>query len=284
MLSGFVLQYSCQDQPTGRFYRNRVARIYPTHLLTLGLFLLPQLLRGALHDSPLQLVSNALLLHAWVPDQAYFFSGNPVSWSISVEFFFYALFPLLLLLKGWQRRGLLLLLITGMLAGLHLFPSPQYHSLYYIHPLFRLPDFLIGMELCLLFKKRNEQGDYSGLQWAALLFFVLAYAFANHIPMVYRYGMYYWLPVALLIYAFSLPGFWHRVLSRRWLVWLGEVSFAFYMIHLLVIRVVERLPFPTFVESALALGLSILAAACIRHFYEQPLNRWIRSGSAKRQG
>lgn len=280
MLSGFVLHWSCREQAMGQFYRNRIARIYPTHLLTLLLFLLPALLKGSPPGEAPALLSNALLLHAFVPDEAFFFSGNPVSWSISVEFFFYALFPLLLMGKGRLRRVLLLLIVLAMIAGAFLLPQEQQHALYYISPLMRLPEFIIGMELSALFQRKQKIQDttrqYSGWQWLALAAFIISYALANYIPLLYRYGMYYWLPVGCLIYAFALPGFWHRLLSQRWLRWLGEISFAFYMIHLLVIRVVMKLGLSTFVESLLALALSIAAAAAIRHFYEQPLNRLIR--------
>jgi len=41
---------------------------------------------------------SALLLQSWIPSLASAFSWNSVSWSISTEMFFYAMFPLMLAL------------------------------------------------------------------------------------------------------------------------------------------------------------------------------------------
>src|SRR5437773_2519695 len=95
VLSGFILAYTYHDRlarPTrrelGRYALARVARVWPLHLLTLGL-------AAVLATAPAPggvgtAVANAFLVHAWVPDIALIQSYNSVSWTLSHEAFFYA--------------------------------------------------------------------------------------------------------------------------------------------------------------------------------------------------
>lgn len=63
------------------------------------------------------------------------------------------------------------------------------------------------------------------------------FVFHSYVPQVYRYSVYYWIPVSLLIGVFSMSsGPFARLLSHPRLVQLGEVSFAFYLLHQIVIR------------------------------------------------
>ena len=63
--------------------------------------------------------ANFLMVHGSIPSAPWYFSYNSVSWSISTEFFFYLMFPLLI--WNWTRTawwkwlavlGLLILLCT----------------------------------------------------------------------------------------------------------------------------------------------------------------------------
>ncbi|MDP9109743.1 MAG: acyltransferase, partial [Pseudomonadota bacterium] len=163
VLSGFILTYVYRDTLTGadtrrgarwQFYRARLARIWPLHLVCLLLTLL--WLRVPEPFSAPVLIANATLLHAWIPWDRYFFSYNYASWSISTELFFYALFPWLIAAGArMMLRGLLLsmLLVAGLVAlayGLHLptwaATGQQLSStgLLYGFPLARFSEFLLG--------------------------------------------------------------------------------------------------------------------------------------------
>ena len=164
VLSGFILTYVYRDMLAGaitqrgarwQFYRARLARIWPLHLICLLLTLL--WLHVPEPFSAPVLFANAALLHAWIPWDRYFFSYNYASWSISTELFFYALFPWLIaagarmVLRGLLLSMLLVAGLVGLAYGLHL-PSwaatgQQLSStgLLYGFPLARLSEFLLGV-------------------------------------------------------------------------------------------------------------------------------------------
>src|SRR3954454_23635049 len=93
VLSGFVLTWSWRPEVSaGRFWWNRVARIWPLHLTTLVLAVVAGV---GVAISGVALVPNLLLVQAWWPQQHVYFGFNAVSWSLSCEVFFYLCFPVL---------------------------------------------------------------------------------------------------------------------------------------------------------------------------------------------
>lgn len=99
VLSGFVmiLAYGNQDRvEPKKYFINRLARLFPLHLFTLGLTMIVSLLvainyLGDYKIDPTSFLLNLTLLQAWFP--AYSLTFNVPSWSISVELFFYLAFP-----------------------------------------------------------------------------------------------------------------------------------------------------------------------------------------------
>ena len=92
---------------------------------------------------------------------AFFFSGNSVSWCLCDLMFFYILFP-------WLRRlfhrlkGRLIAVLTAAAAALYvavavIVPADFRLGVVYVNPLMRLPDFLIGMGLCMLLLHHRQR-------------------------------------------------------------------------------------------------------------------------------
>lgn len=116
ILSGFVLSFAYNERIMNRkisfseYFVARIARIYPLHLFTLIIalpFTLVKMFHGEFLIESLKITLNGLLLQSWVPKSEFYFSLNAPSWSISNEFFFYTLFPFLVLLfKTPQNRWL----------------------------------------------------------------------------------------------------------------------------------------------------------------------------------
>src|SRR5215469_17881949 len=121
VLSGFILVYTYAGRNIGlgEFYQTRFARIYPAYLFSLVLTF-PFFYFGALKmHVPFFYFAERhftwasalvlLLLQSWVPQAA--LSWNAVAWSLSVEAFFYAIFPFALTRFAKLSRAVLFALI-----------------------------------------------------------------------------------------------------------------------------------------------------------------------------
>src|SRR5438874_12162874 len=119
VLSGFVLAYNYFQRADGGlqirdFLIARFARIYPVYLLSVILFVPPGLF-GAVADPITAFISAVTLSQTWTGHMAW----NTPGWSLSVEAFFYLLFPLILLLLARLRvAGLLVTMTSVWVVGL----------------------------------------------------------------------------------------------------------------------------------------------------------------------
>ena len=103
---------------------------------------------------------------------------------------------------------------------------------------------------------------------------------AGLLPKVYRYSVYYWLPVSLMLYVFAINrGAISRFLSNKYLVIGGDISYAMYLLHLFVFEFYKQLgwsyPWQTVIPVLLAvtIGLSLLSF----YYFEKPINKYIRN-------
>ncbi|MCJ1710101.1 acyltransferase [Clavibacter michiganensis subsp. phaseoli] len=287
LLSGFVLAWS--DRP-GRtpaaFWRHRLARIYPVHLVTLvaALLLAGSALPGIRTADPRAVVADALLVSSWKAD--WWQAGNPVSWSLTCEAFFYLVFPLVIPLLRRARADLLIaaavLLATVVVVGPVLASAGHLPVFWYAFPLTRLPEFLLGVVLALLLRT----GAWRGARILPALAVALAgYAAAAAWP-ASPLGTAGFTVVgfALLITALARADVAGRrtVLATRPLVTLGVLSYPFYMAHLLVVQTiaagfpgsVPALPgWEAAILTACALVLALFAALVLHHAVEVPGRR-----------
>ncbi|WP_405965272.1 acyltransferase [Streptomyces sp. NBC_00723] len=283
ILSGFVLAWSARDNDTTRaFWGRRLAKVYPNHVVTFFFALAMYAYASATWGRG---VPNFLLLQAWIPKDDVFFSINNPSWSLSCELVFYLLFPLLHRAVRriraerlwWWAAGtattivLLPLLVqlapTGETFGPSHANSPLYgHSiiqmwLVYIFPPLRVLDFLLGILMARIVLSRRWVG--LGVL-PALALTVAAYALSLRVPFLFSLNAVVVIPFALLIAAAAArdaSGRGTAVAGRVW-VWLGEVSFAFYLIHQVLLSFTqERLGFRDTDSLAAAIGVAALVAA-----------------------
>lgn len=293
VLSGFIIAYNYQrrlkDKKVSRreFWVARFARVYPLHLATLFLSLLTGGYLLALNrDTVLAFFAQICLVHPFIPRTAYFFSFNSPSWSLGCEQLFYVLFPFLALRLNDIRRLLPVLLAAGMLAawGMYLTPEEQIRAYWYVNPLSRLPDFLVGMLLFRFYDRSAKNWSLNRATWleaSAIALFLVFYCVgsAGLLPKVYRYSVYYWIPVSSVIYVFAVNrGRFSRLLSNRYLVIGGNISYSMYLLHLFIIEGYKQTgwnyPWQAVIPVllVLTLGLSLLSY----YRFEKPVNEYLR--------
>ncbi|CCH17270.1 acyltransferase family protein [Micromonospora lupini] len=288
ILSGFVLVWSAR--PGGSrltFWRRRIAKIYPNHLVlfaaTLGVawwFADPVL--------PAAAVENLLLLQAWDPRPGWFYSINTVSWSLSCEFFFYLCLPLALPLLRRARPSVLWtliialpLLILALWPAQHLVPEVSRWWFTQIFPPARSLEFWLGAVAAELMLRGLWRGPR--LTAATAIFVVTWVTAAQWIPAQW------WTTLLAVAYLLVITAAADADVSGRrspWrsrpLVWLGEVSFAFYLVHVLVMTSVLRYSgdwgtgFRGWRGPAVVLGfllVNLVLAGLLHRFVETPMMR-----------
>jgi peptidoglycan/LPS O-acetylase OafA/YrhL len=316
VLSGFILAYN-YGEPRGRswrdFYVARFARIWPAHIAALALFLVlaAQPLAGLTGDGKHRVglfFANALMLHSWIPTQEAAFSFNAASWSISTEFTFYLLFPLIILSKRGRLPWLSLLMSLALTLGfiglsahrnLPLALPVNRISLIgtlLVNPLARLWEFVLGAFAYFAFKAYKDRRQpansvalWSGLEACAVGCAVLAMwasiygRFANAAPDAVRYYI-VWAGSApafcavILVFAFG-RGYLSRVFSTRPLIFLGEISYSLYLVHIPVLVYFTRFPerFSGKTWAYLVYLGATAAVSCALHFIvESPMRSIIR--------
>lgn len=299
VLSGFVLAWNYADRLGSRrelwsFFVARFARIYPLYIFCL-LFAVAAI--GVIPDTTLWL--HALALQAWSGNIITVFAFNGPGWSIGVEFFLYACFPLVMLaLRRAGRTALISTLIgavvvmgaitvvfvlTGAGALLPEDPASAHRWLYH-SPLLRLGDFVVGVVAALLLKRVGYPPAWVAYtaQAVGVLWFIVAMSDLRNNGSAWSWDVLYLPPTFLLIWGLVAGGRspLARLLSTRPAVLLGEASFAFYLLHAPILRLIDPTQSPTLARwaltTAIALVVVTLAAIGAHIGIERPAQRWIR--------
>ena len=293
-LSGFILAYNYPEVPDRKlFWVSRFARIYPVYLLALLVgfaYLLSPATPPTSHNW-LRLGVSATLLQAWYTP--FVDSFNPPGWTLSVEAFFYLLFPFVPGLLRRTSRTVFLLFCALYLAVfcvppvLHwLMPFSQYpfeaaHFLVRgtIPPL-HLPMFLIGVYLGVSYLKRGGVPGKGRLPLAVGAAASLALLCSAPSP-IYLPIRTWLLIMAYATLIFGLASVRSGWLTSRWMVLGGEISFSIYILQMPVMRTVlgvtRRLGIGYFGGVAAVLATLIPLSFLAYRFVELPARLAIRN-------
>jgi len=295
ILSGFIMQYSYGEKilnkkiSYSKFMTLRFFRIYPMHYITLLIFI--PLIIVKVNDSNIyewikMLFFNSTLTQSFHPQFYYYFSFNTPSWSLSNEMFFYACFPFLVMLNKHKHFITILSLLLTALIFILIYNSqnPYNHWFFYVFPITRLADFILGImlyEFYLKLKKTPLQSfNFTIFEIASIAVFVLFFIFHDTVKQEYRYSIYYWIPTLLLILVFAIEkGVLSQILSKKIFEFLGEISFSFYLWHVLVLRYFEYCNVSisnVFVYIFLLLTVTIILSSLSFLFIETPINNYIK--------
>ncbi|MFE2053919.1 acyltransferase family protein [Streptomyces sp. NPDC059459] len=290
ILSGFVLTWSARDEdsvPT--FWRRRIAKIYPLHLATFGIAALiifslsePVLPGGSVWDG---LVPNILLVQSWLPDATLTASFNTPSWSLSCEIAFYLSFPLWYRLVRriparrlwWCAAGLAAAvtcvpLLAGLLpASEEVAPGMTLNEVWFAYwlPPVRMLEFVLGIVMALILRAGVWRGPGPVV---CTLLLAGSYGLTQVASPIFTLVACSVVPAALLITALADADVRGRRTGLRsaTLVRLGQWSFAFYLVHFLIIRYGHRLMGGDLgyerqwsTPAAIALSLAMLTVAIV---------------------
>lgn len=291
ILSGFIMIISYGGKSPINWFdyiKNRIARVYPLYLLgILSMLVLPLL---ALDVNIFDLFYVTTMIQAWIPGKA--MSYNFPGWSISVEFFFYALFPFLLnhlYSKNYKLKTLTFWvvgfwLITQVVfhyyAGSSFYqgdPSPSHDLLFYF-PVMHLNEFLIGNLAGLFFVKYKEV--YRKNYDSALIVLVVLLLLAMKFPMGLRFhnGLLAVLFVPLILLLSFNTGFLTRWFSKKPFVFLGEVSYSIYILQLPVFYYTKNIHIGNEVTTFYLKVVFHIAICCFTYLYiEKPLRNIIKN-------
>jgi peptidoglycan/LPS O-acetylase OafA/YrhL len=291
LLSGFVLTWSARPGVTARtIWRRRAAKIVPNHVVTWLIALVGLLYAGSHSVSFGSAAANLVLVQAWIPIHDVFFGVNTPAWSLSCEAAFYAAFPLLLRGVGRVREQRLWPLACLLVGSILLVPAlalPLHgevgYWLVYVFPATRALEFVLGMVLARIVRT----GRWIGLGlWPATALFLVGYVASGYLPGGFAYVAGTVIPLALLIPAAAVadvtgrPSPWRN----RTCVWLGEISFALYLLHQIVIRYLDKalgakswatLPAVAFAVAMLLVAL--VGAWLLYRIVERPMMRLLQS-------
>lgn len=271
MLSGFVLWLNYGGRlGTGgwpgvrRFIGRRIARIWPLHAVILaGAVALALLLEATGRRDPAQfpwreLPMHVLLVQNWGWTDA--LTWNDPAWSISCEWAAYLLFPLLCAAAGRRRAGTPILLggIVALALALHaVMIEGGAHNLgseIWRFGLARaLAEFAMGTIVCTMWRRLRDDARRYAFASFGVAALMLAGTSARTLPETLGVPLLF----AALLLGLALVAT-HRRNPLSWpvFVYLGEISYATYLVHFLFYIVFKLL----FVADPFAVPLALIAA------------------------
>jgi peptidoglycan/LPS O-acetylase OafA/YrhL len=311
VLSGFILTYVYSSSheheslnvSVRQFQVARLARIAPAYYLALALLLPPFVYGFAIagimsaDTFALAVIAVPTLVQAWLPPVS--FSWNGPAWSLSVEIFFYALFPTLFRnTRTLSRGGLLTIAAVAVLASaaarlympsmvLGYTQNWQYFFDYF--PLFHLPSFIFGMALGRIYLFGSAPSAALNKRWflGAVVVLSLLLGCRSTLPswlltdavLVPLYGL-------VILAGARIEGSLHAALAHPLLVLLGHASYSIYILHIgiafwwqwIAHKVFHVSLLPT-IELSIILALVIGVSTCAFLYFERPLRRWVVQSS-----
>ncbi|MDI7775227.1 acyltransferase [Asticcacaulis sp. EMRT-3] len=303
LLSGFVMALTYADMFRDGFSLSnfktfillRLARIYPLYLLVtlITAVLISTVLSSTYHfdDNVLRaLPYNLTLTHVW----GLAYAIVPPSWSISTEWAAYLLFPLSIMVAMWLPRRYAL---AGVVAAFAILASvafgpywmTRHHHMHgqldVVHSyapgtiLRCLASFYIGL---VAFRFRHRIPAAAANVAMALALILLCFRNTD-----------LWL---VAVFAVLIMGLSHdqgplaRLLQNPVIYWLGLVSYALYLVHDLIQKIIlksmpawgvgDSLSRSSWVWISIAISLAVAAVA--HYGFEKPSRRWARGLFTKR--
>ena len=299
LLSGYVLSFvylhNRQAIDKSGFFAARFARLYPLYFVVLVLTM-PKLLAAEVERHGMRIglsktaeifAANIVMVQGWYASRL--LRINVPTWSLCGEVFFYLCFPLLGV-SLWKLSGprlwitALTLYAGGQLLVWSMRPHLSLEMALSLPPL-HLPTFALGILLARWQPLRNGRKNNAAVPaWQVNLVLVLSVGgVLLSVPLIPFFGVPAPYNNGLLaplfagfIWALTVtPTPLSRWLCGRWLVSLGNSSYALYLIHTPILTLFLHFQWVTHrfypLYLALCVGLSLLSF----HYFETPARLWL---------
>lgn len=282
VISGFIMSHVTASRTSSReFLMRRGVRIIPMYwLFTMGIAVvslaLPSLL-GETVFSPAKFLYSLFFIPHW--NEAMGWSPLlKLGWTLNLEMFFYVIFAIAMQISHKYREVLASLLLLGLAMLLDALPIAEHSPLqYWTKPV--TYEFIFGMSLALFYSRTPALFDSIPLLGSALLSF-LAIGFMSFIDIGGQQfnGMRYllWGAPATVVVASALASEKYVSISdrgRRFVLWLGDMSYPVYLIHIYVVLALSRVfgldlwPF----IFCISMVLAHLASHAVSEIYDKPM-------------
>ena len=257
ILSGFVAYYADKNKneinikSSISYFFNKIKKFYLIYLIAMILGVVVNF--NIINSYPLIkiigiIVSNLLLVQAFIPNPDYYFSLNGVGWYLSSLGFCYLTYKLYKkFLNKVKRNNLIItivllwifqLIISILIINLD-YSTTQW--IMYINPVIRSINFFMGMVLAKLFiANKNELEDrmknLTFIEFTIILIFLVVYIGSIFIPRSFIWSTYYSPIIMIIIYLFSFEkGCISKFLGKKIFITLSRISFEFYIFHQVIL-------------------------------------------------
>jgi exopolysaccharide production protein ExoZ len=303
IISGFLMMFTSQSFDgtkayAWQFIAKRAARIWPLFAVVTPVALVVEHgMHGFLDPSIAfpYLEGLAFIPHNPSASGIYFQMAVGVAWTLCFECYFYLLFAACMLFGRWRYAVMaawfaLTLVALPLIRGsysLNVATQPlvewsRYANLA-INPI--VWDFVIGMIGGWLyisdFKVERTWKIYAVVTVLSLLLLIGW----NHLSMVNFFGPHGWgAPMAILFFGALMLAKVDALKVPAWSVWLGDISYSLYLIHVYVFeilqRVVNAIPMNHDASNAVLFVIRPVAAVICAwltfRYVETPLSTWAR--------
>ena len=300
VLSGFVMSlvyYRPQEKfSIGKYWTSRIIRLYPLYIISF-LLVCYYYIDYIARIKPQKTLANVFMLQAWWPPYAQSF--NYASWSMTVEFFFYAIFPFFTIWAYRQSTKKLIsvsIILWVMSQVIHnilwigYYPANVNFLVYF--PLFHLNSFILGAVGGIWFL-RAGRGQVIKSYISPLVFwggvilasvYIVAGSKFIQLPNNLELMTGLLAPVfTIIIVALALDkSRLSTIFNYPALVALGETSYGLYILHVPFIWIYQRalenssLDNPQFVFDYTFLPLMIGSGLLIHYYVDFPLRNWLK--------
>ena len=247
-------------------------------------------------------VASIFLLQACIPLSA--LAWNGVAWSLSVEGFFYCLFPVVLKRLSRRRVSELFGIVIGCwllevaIASIYLILRPDgslafqdnnipyfWKAVLKFNPAIHLPEFVAGMACGLIFIRRELRVARTLLVGAGVTAVALVIYFQERNPYLLIHTGVLIPAFASIIVGLALPHGKTGWLEHRSLVALGNASYSLYLLHFTVIIyvfLIHRMPFNFYTGMAYVCGI-VIASLLVFRFIEEPTRHLLSRRAGTKQ-